>query len=135
LSLLMKIKHLYFHDSGYPPLCLAAFLYDREVIEWLLWLGCDANVRDKIDSTPIFDAICNPDIEVLRCLVKSGADVNVQNKFGNTALMHAVFQGGQIDKIKILLAAGANTTLKNDKGMSAMDYAVRNEQKQIIELF
>jgi uncharacterized protein len=134
LATARKIKNCYWHPSGNPPLCLAAFLYDREVIEWLLWLGADRNARSEKGYTPLFDAICNPYVDVLRCLIEAGLEVNVQNNFGNTALMHSVFQGGQIEKTRLLLEAGADKTLKDNKGMTARDYAVRDNHPNIVEL-
>lgn len=134
LATLLKIKNCYWHPSGDPPLCLAAFLYNREVIEWLLWLGADVNAQSSIGYTPIFDAICNDDVDVLRCLIHAGANVNIQNKFSNTALMHSVFQGGQIEKTRLLLESGADKTLKDNKGMTARDYAMRGNHPIIVEL-
>ena len=65
-----------------------------------------------------------------RRLAELGLDVNLQDKNGLTPLMNAAlnlnsnFVGCSPEAIRLLLSLGANPSLKDIKGMSALDYAI-----------
>ena len=58
----------------------------------------------------------------VRALLDHGADVNYQDRAGITALMRAVTRK-KSSIVKVLLAAGADRTLKSKDGESAVDMA------------
>ena len=60
-----------------------------------------------------------------------GSMINEQDKLGNTALHYAVLReaGHAIDDMcKLLLAKGADTSIKNNEGKTAKDLAVANSK-------
>lgn len=63
--------------------------------------------------------------EVCAYLIAHGAKVNAQSTDGTTALMLAA-QYWKSDIVDLLLKAGADATLKDQKGQTAMDYLNRN---------
>ena len=59
------------------------------------------------------------DEKVIRTLVKLGADVNKADTDGQTPLMYSVSDGE--DRVKLLLALGADKTIKDKQGNTAYD--------------
>ncbi|GEM_PF-6342524 len=60
-------------------------------------------------------------------------NVNQQDAHGYTALMNAVMAGDK-EKVKSLLAEGADVSLKNKKGMTAMDIAKFKNYREIMKM-
>ena len=56
---------------------------------------------------------------IVDLLLQAAADVDAQDEYGNTPLWRAVFNyRGDVAVIEKLLAAGADSTLANDHGVS-----------------
>jgi hypothetical protein len=68
----------------------------------------------------LFDAVKHRDVEWMKRAIETGADVN-KPYLGQMALAVAVYSGPE--EIEVLLAAGADPTLKNDGGDTALDWA------------
>lgn len=66
--------------------------------------------------------------------LKNGADVNASGTINDiTALMGAV-QGEHVEVIKVLLSSGANVNAKNRYGHTALTYAERGRNEEIIRI-
>ncbi|MBO7516328.1 MAG: ankyrin repeat domain-containing protein, partial [Spirochaetia bacterium] len=79
-------------------------------------------------SALMYAAMHNGNAEIIHLLVKAGADVNEKEKNGGlTPLMLAALQNEHSTIIKALLEDGADINLKSDAGMTAYEYAVKNE--------
>jgi len=59
---------------------------------------------------------------VVQALLAEKPELDVQNKAGDTALM-AASRGGYMAVCQMLLAAGANKSLRNSAGVTASDIA------------
>jgi ankyrin repeat protein len=72
-------------------------------------------------------------------VLKRGADVNSADPAGYTALMYAA-NLGLVENVKVLLANGADATLKTESGSTALDLCqsrssvARAERKQVAEI-
>ena len=91
--------------------------------------------------TPLMLTSWWADVELTGELLKYGANVNEQNPTGMTALMLASWWGKYQNHDKIiymLLENGADVTLRNKDGLTALDYAKkvegRNKDKPIMNL-
>ena len=110
----------------------------RDEIILLLNHGADINGKDAVECTPLFTLI-GKSVDyspVLTLLIERGADINAgsgdefmlegspDSKFppGLTPLMFAVVMN-RPDYAAILVKSGANKTLRDSKGFSALDYA------------
>jgi uncharacterized protein len=51
----------------------------------------------------------------------------------DTPLMQAV-RRGDIEAVKLIVGAGADLSIKDDSGWTALDFAVQTEQEEIVEI-
>jgi ankyrin repeat protein len=84
-------------------------------------------------DAPIVDAAKNRDSATLRSLLKQrGVDVNAASADGSTAL-HWASHWGDVDSVKLLLAAGANAKAANRYGVTPLHEAVVITSLPIVE--
>ena len=107
---------------------------NNEIVSALLEAGADANKGIDNGEPPIFIAALLGQIETMDLLIKKGADVNaVAAESGLTAL-HGAAIGKKSEAIKRLLQAGADSTLQDKTGKTALVIAERNKDTASIEL-
>lgn len=69
----------------------------------------------------LITAVVNDDVELVKTLIAQNYDLNVQIRNGMTPLMIAARED-YANILKILLKAGADRTLRDDRGYTARDY-------------
>jgi serine/threonine-protein phosphatase 6 regulatory ankyrin repeat subunit B len=69
---------------------LAAKYDCREIAEFLLWFGLDANVSNKLGNTPLHMAAHFSHMEIVKSLLEGGVDLQSQNNQGFTPLTLAL---------------------------------------------
>ena len=81
-------------------------------------LGADVNYveNEKYHETRIWYA----SRDGLEVLLRLGADPNIKNIYGTTFLMTCGDSGGTIDKLQMLIAAGAKLDERDDDGFTAL---------------
>jgi hypothetical protein len=96
--------------------------------------GANVNYIGDDGFTPLMVAIIGADaVEVVDILIKAGANLNFQaHNVKETPLMHAVHNVSKI-MVKRLLDAGADITLKNNEGKTALEQA-RNKANYVLAL-
>jgi len=109
---------------------LAAFAGDLALCEALVALDADVN---KPGWTPLHYAATNAHIAVMQYLLDQFAYVDATSPNGTTPLMMAAMYGNS-SAVKLLLEAGADPGLKNDKGLGALEFAqqVKKEESSAI---
>jgi ankyrin repeat protein len=141
---------------GETALLLAVRFRDAESVRLLLGAGANPEVRDARGRTALLWAGIREDgcsreyasPEIIRLLVEAGADVNVQAAYrGNeamfvcedlrhisdTSLLQAV-RRSDVETVRLLVKHGADLSLKNDDGWTALDLAVQTQQEEIVEV-
>lgn len=103
------------------------------LIEWFIKSGANLNSKDTNGKTILMRAIENhyPPY-IIDQIAKSVVDLNVQDNLGDTALIVAVKNLDLIATIN-LLEAGANKSIKNNLGKTAIDYAKANNDFEILD--
>ena len=108
---------------------------NMEVLKFLLKAGTDINATDWEGQTALKVAVeFNDNIEITKFLIDSGFDVNTSDDGGWTPLITATFKK-KVDFIKLLLQAGADPNAKNNKGMTAKDFAIKGGIPEIVKIF
>jgi ankyrin repeat protein len=82
------------------------------------------NVFDELSFTPLMHAAKGDHIEAVKLLLAAGAEVNAHDnpRIGNTAL-NEVAGDGAFETIEVLLAAGADPTIRGWMNLNALDRA------------
>lgn len=121
-------------NMGFTPLMYAA-QYNRNpaVVEQLVKEGATVNLPDAMGRTAlVFAAQYNPEPRVLAALLTAGASVDFVGRdyydVGFSPLMYAaVSESAPLEKIRLLLDAGADARVRSGEGKTALDYAAANE--------
>ena len=90
-----------------------------EVCKRLIALDADVN---KTGWTPLHYAASGGHIEVIKLLLSHSAYIDAESPNLTTPLMMAAMYGSP-QAVELLLAEGADASLKNQKGMTALDFA------------
>ncbi len=123
-------------DTGKPPIVYAAAGARLDVVKRLLARNIDINARYANDLTLLMWA-SGPDehapesqaAEVVGFLLDQGAHLDDRDDRGRTALMIAA-EGGHADIANLLLARGADPSLKDKAGKRAADLTVLSSLRE-----
>ena len=115
--------------NGDTAMMLAAYKGNLRAVEAMLEKGAEPN---KPGWTPLHYAATTGHHEIVKLLLDHSAYIDAESPNKTTPIMMAA-RGGHILTIKLLLDEGADASLKNDLGMSALDFARKFEFKDIVE--
>lgn len=115
LKSIKKIAHQIYSEARkqYNPLFL-------DMLKLLIENGANVNQKDFAGQTALHKAALTPrgeTLELMKYLIAKGADVNVQDLEGNTPLFIASSIKNS-DAVNLLIASGANTSIKNNEGVT-----------------
>jgi ankyrin repeat protein len=140
------------------PLIFAVENDDLKIAQMLVQAGADVNTPREMKkggllsfptnadgATPLIFAIQKemtdmPSLPMVQFLISKGADVNQANDHGYTPLMaSAEYKWGKQQQnrcqiAKVLLQAGADPVRQNDKGKTALQYAIDTNFVDMINL-
>jgi ankyrin repeat protein len=112
------------------PLMMAALKGHLDLVKTLLARDADVN---KPGWAPLHYAATGGHLQIMELLLEQHAFIDAQSPNGTTPLMMAAHYGSPA-AVKLLLDAGADATMKNQLGMSAVDFAYRANRKDAAEL-
>jgi len=124
-----------------------------ETAKLLIDAGVDVNTYDLDDCTPLLIAVEKGYTEMAKWLIDAGADVNISrriirkvgtgftfsddiyyyNEGGNSALISAV-ENGRVNLTRWLVKAGADVSVKDKYGETALEIATSNKFYDIAEI-
>lgn len=122
--------------TGKTPLIYAAASARFDIVKRLLAQNIDVNARYRNDLTLLMwasgpdQAVPEPEaIKVVSYLVDAGAHIDDRDDRGRTALMIAA-EGGHAEIADLLLARGADPSLKDKTGKRAADLTVLSSLRE-----
>ncbi len=102
----------------------------------LIDCGTDVNAGDKKAYTALHFAAQTGEVGIAASLIEHGAKIDVQDAWGNTPLGVAVSNSRcNGEMIRLLLAHGADKNIKNNYGISPLDYARQVANYNIVQFF
>lgn len=113
------------NHKGYTSLVFAIEEKNPAMVKTLIQLKADVNasVGTPHKTTPlILAAFDQTNVETVKLLIKAKANLNARDTGGNTALMLAAHIG-KTEIVQELLNAGADKSLKNNSGITALQDA------------
>ncbi|MDO8778003.1 MAG: ankyrin repeat domain-containing protein [Burkholderiaceae bacterium] len=112
------------------PLMLASLNGLTEICEQLIAKDADVN---KPGWAPLHYAATHGHLAVMTLLLDNHAYIDAASPNGTTPLMMAAHYGTP-SAVKLLLEAGADPMLKNEQGLSALDFAQRANRPDSAEI-
>ncbi|MFM0738521.1 ankyrin repeat domain-containing protein [Paraburkholderia xenovorans] len=115
--------------AGENAMMMAALNGDLDFVNLLI--AKDAEVNKK-GWAPLHYAAANGHDDVVKVLLDHSAYVDAGSPNGTTPLMMAA-RGGHVSTVKLLLDNGADLTVKNQIGMTALDFAKTYKEPDVVE--
>jgi uncharacterized protein len=112
------------------PLMMAALRGQTEIVRKLIARDADVN---KTGWTPLHYAATSARLDIIELLLENHAYIDAESPNGTTPLMMAA-QYGSPAAVKLLLEAGADASLKNQRGLGAIDFAHQGGRRDSAEL-
>ncbi len=127
---------------GRTPLFYAAMYNHVNVLNWLRKSGAEISRRDGRGETALHVAASRFRKESVAWLVSAGVEVNAASADGSTPL-HLVASTGpeapEVDRLaasvaKVLLDKGANSTVRNEAGLTPIELAKRKNRQELMSV-
>ncbi len=115
-------------DDGETPLMMAVFKGQTQLAIQLIDKGADVN---KPGWTPLHYAATAGNTELIKLLLENYAYIDAESPNKTTPLMMAAHYGTP-SAVKLLLEEGADVSLKNDLGLTAMDFAQQANKQDAV---
>lgn len=112
------------------PLMLASLKGQTDIVKKLIARGADVN---KPGWAPLHYAATNGHTEIMVLLLENHAYIDASSPNDSTPLMMAALYGSP-SAVKLLLEAGADPSIKNRLGLTAIDFANRDKRTEAAEI-
>lgn len=118
------------NSADESPLMLASLKGQAKLVQKLVDKGADVN---KPGWAPLHYAATRGHIDVMNILLDHHAYIDASSPNGSTPLMMAAMYGTP-SAVKLLLEAGADPSIKNSLGLTAIDFAFRENRVESAEI-
>jgi ankyrin repeat protein len=116
--------------NGDTALMVASFLGNADAVRKIIARGAEVN---QPGWTALHYAAANGSVEAIALLLEHHAYIDTESPNKTTPLMMAT-RFGKLDAARLLIGEGADLTLKNDLGMTALDFAKESQHGDLTEL-
>jgi hypothetical protein len=111
------------HYTKYEDL-IAAVRKGLDSVVRVLVKNCPINFKDT-HGTALYVAVYQNNCAIADILLKNNANINDQDLHLQNTILHTAVQEGHVEMVRFLINAGANLTLKNFFGQTALDIAFK----------
>lgn len=105
---------------------------NADVISTFIACGCDVNLSNKDDETPLLIA-CKENLKnCAKILLDHGANVNSLDRLGkNNSCLHYAAENGNLELVKLLVSKNINFKAVNSENNTACAIALKNQKLNI----
>lgn len=124
-------------DNGTTALHFAAAFNKVDAIHVLAAARANLDAPDNVGCTPLHRACANNCCYAIAALAMYGANMNKRNNEGKAPLHQAAATPGRLGVVQLLLAAGADSTLRGGSGdeeATALHHAAKAGHIDVIEV-
>ncbi len=125
-----KVKTEVRNENDESALMLAALKGHVALVKLLVENDADVN---KSGWAPLHYAATAGNVPIIELLLDNSAYIDAESPNGSTPLMMAAMYGTP-ESVKVLIQAGADLNVKNQLGLTALDFAVRGNRQNAKEL-
>ena len=120
--------------SPYPPWAIlnATYMGDIELMSLILESNPDRDVRDAFGGTALHIAIFQNNPTVIRYLVENGFDINARASTNGFTPLHYCVWVNNPNAARILLAYNADRDVKCNEGLTPLEMATKNANREMI---
>lgn len=129
---------------GRTPLHVASAMGQAAIVKALLEKGANPNAHLNGAGTPLHSAAMmygridaesyKASAEVVSILISNGADINITTSDSSLTPLHVATIWNRVAAMKLLLAAGADISVKDSNGMTALDIAEKESNTAATDL-
>jgi uncharacterized protein len=112
------------------PLMMACLKGHIDIVKQLISRDADVN---KVGWTPLHYAATGGHVAIIQLLLDQHAYIDAESPNGTTPLMMAAHYGTTA-AVKVLLEAGADPMLRNQLGLTAIDFANRAGRQDVAQM-
>ncbi|EAY04656.1 ankyrin repeat protein, putative [Trichomonas vaginalis G3] len=94
--------------------------------------GCDKEVKNKNNQTPLHLSSFNGHLEVVQYLISNGADKEAKDNWGMTPLIKAS-EEGHLEVVQYLISNGADKEAKDNWGMTPLIKASEEGHLEVVQ--
>lgn len=116
--------------DGETPLMMAVFKGQTELVVRMIEKGADVN---QTGWTPLHYAATAGHVQLIKILLDKHAYIDAESPNKTTPLMMAAHYGTP-SAVKLLLEEGADPSLKNELGLSAIDFALQAKKQDSVDI-
>lgn len=116
------------------PIYNAVLNQKIEMVEQLINLNADVNVKDASSVTPLHHAISSQNNDIIRMLIQKGAYLEDKTIDGLTPLHIAVIDGTD-ESVELLIDSGASVNVTSTHGETPLHFAAELNCARKVELF
>ena len=130
------------HGDGKSPLHYTVINENLELLESLVSSGANVNRRDKFNRIPLHYAADKGYLEIVKYLISNGSEIDTKAAYylqlGTMELtlgctpLHLAARNGHLEVVKYLVYQGADVYLKNNEDESALDFAKKRGNQEIV---
>lgn len=127
------------HDvnSAVLTLFISTYIKDPYLVkgaQLLIQQGANVDAQTNSgDTALILAGWSTNNFDLVKLLVSKGANVNIANNNGDTPTIDAAYLGN-LENLRLLLESGADKSLKNKRGKTALDLAKSKKNSLAVEL-
>ncbi len=120
--------------DGSRALDIACLKGNAAIARILLDYGADPNLRNPSGGTPLHDAALIGNAELIELLLERGASLAARDSESASTPLQYAASFGRAEAVTVLVRHGADISLKNKKGMTALDLAERGGYQDIVRI-